>query len=219
MKNIHQHPDFRSCYLFILLITISCVWLSSCSELPSKSEGPDNLFDPKNPNNLIEGPALILSPVKININNGDNFQTELWIVEANTPISGVTTRIEFDPDVFSVEGVNEIGQSFVIHSDTSSVDSSGTGSESFLLQNGGQLIFIYDIDAENGYLDIDCAVVEGNPRDVTGSGTLAKITFKHLTVSTDSESQLEISQNSLFSDSNSNPVAVNHRLGSQVTIK
>ncbi len=200
MKRIYHIPIFNLCCLHILFVLLSAFWLSNCSELPSKSEGPDNPLDPRNPANKNQGPVLVLSPTQINVNSGNNFQLELWIVGTDS-IAGLSTRISYDPQQLSVE----------------EIDSLVTASESILLQNGGQLIFFSNVDTDSGFIDIDCAVVEGKPRNITGSGIITRINFRHL--SGTSETNLEISENSLLRDDSNTEVALADRIGSQINIK
>jgi len=200
MENVYYLKIDKRYFLMIVIIIIITQILSGCSELPSKSEGPDNPLDPRNPANKNQGPVLVLSPTQINVNSGNNFQLELWIVETDS-IAGLSTRISYDPQQLSVE----------------EIDSLVTASESILLQNGGQLIFFSDVDTDSGFIDIDCAVVEGKPRNITGSGIITRINFRHL--SGTSETNLEISENSLLRDDSNTEVALADRIGSQINIK
>ena len=147
MKNVNDLKISIYSYLLLVFVIMTVRFFAGCTELPSKSEGPDNPLDPSNPANSIEGPALILSPTQIDINRGENFQLELWIVEANA-VAGMSTRIIFDHEIFNVEKVDELGEGYVIHFDSSSVDSSGTGSESFKHQKHGELKLLYYIDTQ-----------------------------------------------------------------------
>lgn len=199
MKNVSDLMIIRYSYLLIVLIFIAVRFFTGCTELPSQAEGPDNPLDPNNPNNNIQGPALILSPTEVNIKAGNDFQLELWIVDADS-MAGLSTRIYFDPLKFSVE----------------EIDSLTVNSESFLLQNGGQLIFFSNIDNDSGFIDIDCAVVEGDPRNVTGSGLISRMNFNHLT---GTSAKLEISEESLLRDDANEEQNIMDRLGSQIKIK
>jgi len=200
MENVYYLKIDKRYFLMIVIIIIITQILSGCSELPSKSEGPDNPLDPRNPANKNQGPVLVLSPTQINVNSGNNFQLELWIVETDS-IAGLSTRISYDPQQLSVE----------------EIDSLVTASESILLQSGGQLIFFSNVDTDSGFIDIDCAVVEGKPRNITGSGIITRINFRHL--SGTSETNLEISENSLLRDDSNTEVALADRIGSQINIK
>jgi len=104
--------------------------------------------------------------------------------------AGMSTRIIFNPLEFSVK----------------SVDSLSANSESFLLQNGGQLIWFYKIDNENGYVQIDCAVVEGSPRNVDGTGVVSKIIFNHLS---GKKTTMRISDQSYLRDNQNNIIQIN----------
>ena len=185
---------------FLCLITIAIFFFSSgCESLPSQSDGPDNPLDPNNPNNNIQGPALVLSPTDVTINAGDEFQLDLWIVETDS-VAGMSTRIIFDPD--EITAVN--------------VDSLSTNSESFFLQNGGQLIWFFTINNDSGFVQIDCAVVEGSPKNVYGTGVISKIIFNHLS---GTESMIDISNKSLLRDNTNTKINIGDRIGSLVNIK
>jgi hypothetical protein len=199
MKNINQMKIFLLKSFLIALMILSILVVSGCKELPSESQGPDNPLDPNNPNNDIQGPALILSPTDVEIKNGDEFELDLWIVETDST-AGISTRINFDPTEFSVK----------------SADSLTTNSESFLLENGGQLIWFSTINNESGFVEIDCAVVEGTPRNVVGTGIIARIIFQHLT---GINSNIEISNQSLLRDNQNNALTINTLYDANITIK
>ena len=186
-------------YLLCIFATVLILFNSGCESLPSHSEGPDNPLDPSNPNNNIKGPALVLSPVKLDVKSQSQFELELWIVETD-PIAGISTNILFDPVKFRVE----------------EVDSLITGSESFLLGNGGRLIFISTFSNDTGYIKIDCAIVEGEPRDVEGGGIISRITFSHLSESTAS---ISLSSDSYLRNSQNEAVIINDLLNSDIIIK
>jgi hypothetical protein len=199
MKNINQMKIFLSKSFLIALMILSILVVSSCKELPSESQGPDNPLDPNNPNNDIQGPALILSPTDVEINSGEEFELDLWIVETDST-AGISTRITFDPTEFSV----------------TSADSLTANSESFLLENGGQLIWFSTINNESGFVEIDCAVVEGTPRNVIGTGIVARILFQHLT---GMNSSIEISNQSLLRDNQNNALTINTLYDANITAK
>lgn len=111
----------------------------------------------------VKGPALMLLPKKIIINNGSQFVVDLWVDETDS-IAGVSTKILYDQVKVQVE----------------SVDFLETNNESFLLANGGELITFSSIDNNNGIVDIDCGVVTGNPKNVIGNGKIARLTLTHL---------------------------------------
>ena len=185
-------------FFLCFFITTIILFNAGCESLPSQSDGPDNPLDPNNPNNIIQGPALILSPTDVTINTGDEFQLELWIVEADS-IAGMSTRINFDPTEFTLENV----------------DSMSANSESFFLQNGGQLIWFCTINNDDGYVQIDCAVVEGSPRNVHGSGVISKIVFQHLS---GTKTEIDISSQSSLRDATNQTHTIGERIGAQVNI-
>jgi hypothetical protein len=178
---------------------IALLFHCSCKELPSESEEPDNPLDPSNPNNEIQGPALVLSPTDVQIKSGEEFQLDLWIVETDST-AGMSTRIIFDPTEFTVK----------------SADSLTTNSESFFLQNGGQLIWFCTINNNSGFVQIDCAIVEGTPRNVVGTGVITKIIFNHLS---GTGTKIDISAESLLRDDTNKTQNVMDRIGSIVNIK
>jgi hypothetical protein len=183
----------------IITTIIIGLFFASCEELPQQVKNPDNPFDPKNPNNDIEGPALVLSPTTVQIKENDQFSIELWVVEAD-PVTGISTSINFDPLVLQAI----------------SVDSLTSGSESFMLQNGGQLIFFSSIDNVNGNIQIDCAVVEGEPKAVIDNGIISRIVFRHVSqTSTD----ISLAVESAMRDSLNNPVSINDLIDSEVLVK
>jgi hypothetical protein len=195
IKNAH----FGYLYLFLTCIMMVTSFYVGCKELPQQAKNPDNPFDPNNPNNDIQGPALVLSPTKVEIKANEQFYLDLWVVEAD-PVTGISAGINFDPLSLQVE----------------SVDSLTSGSESFLLQNGGQLIFFSTIDNDNGYLQIDCAVVEGEPKEVVKNGKISRILFKHLSqTSTD----ISLSVESYMRDSDNDPVSINDLIDAEVLVK
>ena len=189
MKNIYKIVILRPASLLLSFTIIIVLFCTSCKEMPSESEGPDNPIDPNNPNNSIRGPALILSPTNIQIKSGNQFQLDLWIVETDS-VAGMSTRIIFDPTEFSVQNV----------------DSLSVTSESFFLKNGGQLIWFCTINNDSGFVQIDCAVVEGSPRNVIGTGVISKIVFDHIT---GSDATIRISEQSYLRDDQNDKVQIN----------
>jgi hypothetical protein len=167
--------------------------------MPSELEGPDNPLDPNNPNNMIQGPALVLSPTKVNINTGDEFKMELWLMETDST-AGMSTRIIYDPSELTVE----------------SVDSLSTNFESFFLQNGGQLIWFSTINNDSGFVQIDCGVVEGSPRNVDGTGIICSLIFNHLS---GNETEIHISSQSKLRDNSNQQHIIADRIGTIVHIR
>jgi hypothetical protein len=185
--------------LFWTILTIFCCIIAGCEELPPQSKGPDNRLDPYNPDNDIQGPAIVLSPTKIDVKMSGQFQLDLWTVETDS-MTGISTRILFDPAKLSVIGV----------------DSLNANSESLFLQNGGQLIWFYTTNNDSGYIQIDCAVVEGTPRYVAGTGIISKIDFQHLS---GTSAEIDISEKSLLRNDINKTQNINDRIGSQINIK
>jgi hypothetical protein len=190
---------FYYIYLLCFFTTVFIFFSPGCESLPSQSEDPDNPLDPNNPNNTFNGPALVLSPTKVDVKNNGQFYLELWIVESDS-IAAMSTRILYDPSKLRAE----------------SVDSLQTNSESFFLQNGGQLIWLSTINNDSGFIQIDCAVVEGDPRDVEGDGKILRIFFSHLSESTAS---IRLSTDSYLRNSQNEAVIINDLLDSDIIIK
>jgi len=185
--------------LIWFIFTLFCCFVAGCEELPQQSKAPDNRLDPDNPDNDIQGPALVLSPTNIDININSQFQLALWAVETDS-MTGISTRILFDPAKLRVVGV----------------DSLNVNSESLFLQNGGQLIWFFTTDNDSGFIQIDCAVVEGTPRYVAGTGIISKVDFQHLT---GTSAEIEISENSKIRNESNKKQNINDRIGSQINIK
>jgi hypothetical protein len=127
------------------------------------------------------------------------FQLALWAVETDS-MTGISTRILFDPAKLRVVGV----------------DSLNVNSESFFLQNGGQLIWFLTTNNDSGFIQIDCAVVEGTPRYVAGTGIISKIDFQHFS---GTNTEIEISEKSLLRNDMNKTQNINDRIGSQINIK
>jgi hypothetical protein len=146
----------------------------------------------------VEGPALMLLPRSIKVNVGAQFALELWVDETD-PIAGVSSRISYDANRLRVNSVDFLEQDSV----------------SFLLLNGGQLISFSEIDNVSGIVEMDCAVTEGSPRNVSGSGIIARIIFEHIA---DSTAEVTISEESIFRNNINNPVDINVFVESQIKI-
>ncbi len=195
----NNHDRVHKPIILWFILTLFCCFIAGCEELPQQSKGPDNLLDPDNPDNDIQGPALVLSPTQVNVKMSSQFQLALWAVETDS-MTGVSTRILFDPAKLRVVGV----------------DSLNVNSESLFLQNGGQLIWFFTTNNDSGFIQIDCAVVEGTPRYVTGTGIISKIDFQHLS---GTSAEIEISENSQFRNESNKKLNINDRIGSQINIK
>ena len=194
-----------TCFIFIrwiliisILFTFICL---GCEELPNKPKSPYNPDDPNNPSNVS---SLVLSPTKLSVQANSQFQVELWVTQVDS-LAGVSAKIIFDPNKIKgdsidfLEGVNN------------------SDSESLLLKNGGMLIPFCKIENDSGFISLDCAVVEGNPKDVTGSGKVVRIVFTH---KSDSPINLEISQTeSMLRNSRNKTVHINNFIGSEVTVE
>ena len=195
MRNNNLFHDISFLCFFAIVFNF---FSSGCESLPSKSDGPDNPLDPNNPTNIVQGPALVLSPTNVKINTGDEFQLELWIVEIYS-VAGMSARINFDPTEFNVENV----------------DSLSDNSESFFLQNGGQLIWFCTINNDSGFVQIDCAVVEGAPKDVKGRGVISRILLQHLS---GPKTNINISSLSYLRNSSNDEINLNDLIGAEINI-
>jgi len=192
-----QKISFYTFPLLIFLFTILII--NACKSLPGGPGTADNPFDPDNPDNSFNGTALVLSPAVLSVSSGTQFTIDLWIVGADS-IAGFNVKIEFDPDELQLE----------------KIDFLETDSESLLLENGGELINFENTDSTSGYTILDCAVVEGSPANVTGTGILARITFEHLS---GSQTDLDINTAVKFRNNYNEPVSIDTFIGSEITIK
>jgi len=190
---------FHQVKLLCFVTPVFVLFSTGCESLPSQIEGPDNPLDPHNPNNKIDGPALVLSPTKVAVKNHGQFSLELWIVESES-IAAISTRILFDPLKLSVE----------------SVDSLQTNSESFFLGNGGQLLWFATVNNDSGFIQIDCAVVEGNPREVEGLGVVSRIRFQHIS---GTNAGISFSSKSNLRNSTNAEINLNDLIGAEINIK
>jgi len=187
-------------YSFISAVISTIILIvPACKSLPGGPGTADNPFDPDNPNNSFNGTALVLSPAVFSISSGAQFSIDLWIVEADS-IAGFNVKVEFDPDELRLEQVNFLE----------------TDSESLLLENGGELINFADADTLNGSIILDCAVVEGSPQNVNGTGILSRISFKHLS---GPQTDIDINTTVKFRNNNNQPVGIDTFIGSEIMIK
>jgi hypothetical protein len=184
---------------YIYLFSVLLLSIPGCESIPSQTKGPDNPLDPNNPNNNITGPALVLSPTQLEVNNNGQFRLELWVVESDS-VAAMSTRILYDPVKLKAQNV----------------DSLMTNSESFFLQNSGQLIWFSIINNDSGFIQIDCAVVAGDPKDVEGRGVISRIIFQHVS---GTAANINISSESRLRNSTNDVKNINDILGTTVTIK
>jgi hypothetical protein len=184
---------------YIFLLSVLLLSTPGCESIPSQTKGPDNPLDPNNPNNNITGPALVLSPTQLEVNNNGQFRLELWVVESDS-VAAMSTRILYDPVKLKAQNV----------------DSLMTNSESFFLQNSGQLIWFSIINNDSGFIQIDCAVVAGDPKDVEGRGVISRIIFQHVS---GTAANINISSESRLRNSTNDVKNINDILGTTVTIK
>jgi len=184
--------------LHIILSVSAIITLHmACEKIPDRPENPDNPLDPNNPKS---GSAFILSPTKLTIEASEQFQLELWVSNVD-PIAGISSKIYFNNVSFNVD----------------SIDFLMVNSESFLLQNGGELLTFSQVNYDSGFISLDCAVVEGSPRDVAGTGKVVRIIFTH---KSGSPIKLEISQEgTILRNSRNEAVYIDNFIGSEVTIK
>lgn len=146
----------------------------------------------------LDGPALFLRPRNMHISAGVQFSLELWVDET-APIAGINTEIIFNPDQIRVNNIDFVEQN----------------NESFLLMNGGQLISFSDTDNINGIVALNCAVTEGSPRNVTGSGIIARMTFEHIS---GSEISVSISEQSILRNSQNQQVNLKNYMGTMISL-
>lgn len=138
---------------------------------------------------VVRGPALIFEPDTIELTSSNKqFEIALWAVETD-PIAGFSAKLFYDPQQIQID----------------LVDIFDDDQESFLLQNGGTLISFSENDTINGVISIDCAVATGKPRDVSGSGKIARISA---TLIGGTSTSITISDESLFRNSSNADVAI-----------
>jgi hypothetical protein len=148
--------------------------------------------------NAVSGPALITIPKRVEIAAGAQFELQLWIDETDS-IAGVSTKIIYESTHLRVD----------------KIDFLETNNESFLLANGGRLITFSNIDNTNGIADLDCAVVQGNPRNVVNSGIFARIRFTHLS---GTSSTISFSTESKFRSSDNLEIGINNLVGTEIIV-
>jgi hypothetical protein len=139
--------------------------------------------------NAISGPALMFFPKYIEVTSGNQFQVELWVDETDS-IAGISAKLIFNPAQIRIDDVDFLE----------------TNSSSFLLKNGGHLLTFSHLDNNNGLVELDIAVVTGNPRNVFGNGKIALITMTQLSGNT---SSVLISNQSKFRNSDNNEININ----------
>ncbi len=149
--------------------------------------------------NAITGPALFLMPKKVEISAHSQFLLELWVDETDS-IAGVSTKILFNPQRLRIDNINFLE----------------TGSESFLLNNGGQLITFSNIQNDSGFVEIDCAVVTGNPKNVLGSGKVAGLTFSHIS---GNQSTVSFSTDSKLRKNDNQVVNINNLISTEILVQ
>lgn len=147
----------------------------------------------------IQGPALYVFPKHKSITAGEQFQMELWLDET-TNIAGLSTQLIFAPAKLRIDAVDFLE----------------AGQESVLLQNGGQLVTFSEINNTTGTLQLDCAVVESVPHDVSGSGVIVRITFTHLS---GTDAALTLASSSSLQNSDGQTVVLNNLVGSQIDVQ
>jgi len=138
----------------------------------------------------IKAPALYLTQKRNNLFDVYSFPLDLKI-ELEDLVSIMYVRINYDPDAIQVDSVVYDMQM----------------GESFWLQNGGELITFKNIDNENGIIELDCAVYQGNPRDVSGSGNIARLFLRQIS---EMESIIRISEESECRNSTNSQVVISH---------
>ena len=193
----HQNKVFVTLILIITFFIF--LFLYSCKSLPGDPDSAHNPLDPDNPDNSFTGTSLVLSPTIVSISGGSQFTIDLWVVETDS-LAGFNAKILFDPDDLQVEDIDFLD----------------TDSESLMLDNGGSLVYFEEIDSTEGHIILDCAVVEGSPRNVIGTGVLSRISFKH---QSGTQTEIDIASSTKFRNNNNNPVSLGLLIGSEITVK
>jgi len=147
----------------------------------------------------IKAPALFLVGKRNKVLTGESFTLSLE-VELDDSVSIIYTKMDFDPDALQVDSVVYKKQP----------------EEAFLLKNGGELITFEHFDNTTGTIELDCAVYQGNPRNVSGSGSIANIYFSHI-ISTGS--LIQISEDSKCRDSENSPVTISYFGSAKVILR
>jgi len=142
--------------------------------------------------------AIFLYPRRITTITGSTFEVDLY-VDVLDSIAIVSAKINFDPSK--------------LHANNVTFNDASTNG--FLLKHGGELISFSNINNSAGLVEIECAVYSGNPRNVSGTGKIAKIYFSHISGSL---SNLNILNQSLFRNSHNEPVNINYFIGSEIVI-
>jgi len=143
----------------------------------------------------VSGPSLRFSPSFREINQGSEFVLEL-IAEEVSDLMAVRATVQFDPDVLTTIDVTK---------------------GSFFTSTGGSQALYYTIDDVNGVLEIDIGTAAGSPAGVTGSGTIATLTFRG-----DTQNEIDVTFDlsaTAFRDSNNQPITISNLVGARVRVR
>lgn len=108
----------------------------------------------------ISGPALWLSPRHQVVSAGSNFAVTLTAEEMNNML-GLYAPVKYDPNAVTLVDYN------VLNAD-------GT----YLTKNGGSVIGMVEQSSSLGLIELNLAVVEGDPPGLEGSGKLVTLQFR-----------------------------------------
>jgi hypothetical protein len=147
----------------------------------------------------VKGPALMLLPKRIKINSGSQFILELWVDEIDS-IAGISTKLIYPTDGLRVDLIDPLD----------------VNEESFLLNNGGELITFTEINNTDGIAEIDIAVTTGNPRNVIGSGIIANLHFTHIS---GNENQIKLSDSSKARNNRNENILIIEMINSTIIMK
>lgn len=108
----------------------------------------------------IQGPALMFSPRKVDVNIESVFTLDIMVEEV-TALAGVNIVVVFDPSYLQLEDIT------VYDTETA-----------FFRTNGGTVVSFYEYDNISGSLTISSGVATGDPAGVDGTGAVAGADFR-----------------------------------------
>jgi hypothetical protein len=111
----------------------------------------------------LKGTSVVLFPRLMTIYSETTFKIKWKILDADSFVS-FSGKLKFDPGRLQV----------------TNIQLSNLEEGNILTRNGGTIVEFHNIDNAKGELSLDCTVLNGSPANVSGSGTIAEITFKHL---------------------------------------
>ncbi len=147
--------------------------------------------------NAVDGPGFMLSPKYQHAHAGDTIETSL-VLEEVTDLMTFLASIEYDQtklELMSVEILEE--------------------SSDFMLSGAGQLVKIVD-STQIDRIDINLGLAQADPAGVSGTGTVATLSFKTLTTGLH---KLEFGANCRMIDSQLEEIAINETTVAMVEVQ